>query len=338
VLVLSKTDLPFEALLEIACANEALHTLRLCDDERALLQVPQVDALLAAAQRLQTLQCGVEVEPQAMLPLLRKESPQYRSLRISFASVEQSRDNMLVQVDVLPLAAATAAHEGLQRLELTRIPLSVAQLTAIVDAALQRRLSNLLFYECSLGPEHLPQFTRLLASPCLRILDVDSDAQPLIVGAGVPAFCAALRASQLRDVALWGVRLFHSPSDGLAVLDALTGHRSIEDLALLDNEAPSPEAQLAIGQALGRLVAAESALTSLDVACCGLGDVGVGPLFAALAQNTTLKLESNGISRECARDVVLPAVRANTSLRKLEFGQRDIPELVEAEQLVRGRQ
>ena len=82
-------------------------------------------------------------------------------------------------------------------------------------------------------------------------------------------------------------------------------------------------------------------LTYLDLAFCHLGDAGVGPLFASLAQNTmlrTLTLFGNGISRECARDVIMPAVRANTSLRELKFGQQLIPELVEAEQLVRGRQ
>jgi Ran GTPase-activating protein (RanGAP) involved in mRNA processing and transport len=97
------------------------------------------------------------------------------------------------------------------------------------------------------------------------------------------------------------------------------------------------EAQLAVGEALGRLVAAESALTSLNLNTCRLGDAGVGPLFTALAHNTTLHtldLSYNSISRECAREMVLPAVRANTSLRELEFDQPDNPELVEAEQLV----
>jgi len=96
-----------------------------------------------------------------------------------------------------------------------------------------------------------------------------------------------------------------------------------------------------LGQALGRLVAAESALSSLNLAFCQLGDAGVGPLFTSIAQNTTLRtllLWDNLISRECARDVVLPAVRANTSLRNFWFMQPDIPELEEAEQLVRGRQ
>jgi hypothetical protein len=328
-------QVPFEALLGIARANAALHMLRLYLG--AFLNVTQIHSLLAAAPRLQTLQCGVTGEPQEMLPLLRKELPTYGALRLTVVNISESEENALVEVDVLPLAAAAAAHEGLQSLGFYFIPLSVAQLTAVVDAAVQRQMTSVEFFRCSLGPEHLPQLTRLLASPCLRILDVDSDAQPLIVGAGVPAFCAALRASNLRDVSLSGMRLFHSLPDGLAVLDALTGHRSIEKLDLFSNTSPSPEAEWAIGQALSRLLAAESALTSLGVGDCILGDAGFSPLFTALAQNMTLRsllLPGHAISRECARDVILPAVRANTSLRNLEFDEPDFPELVEAEQLV----
>jgi len=259
---------------------------------------------------------------------------------VTFAAVNQSEENALVEVDVLPLAAAMAAHEGLQGLQLAYIPLSVAQLTAFVDAAVQRETKALSFFHCSLDPEHLPQLTRLLASSYLRI-DFYSVNEPLFIGDGVPTFCAALRASNLHTLVHSGVRLFACLPDGLAVLDALTGHRSIEELRLLRCTSPSPAAQTAVGEALGRLVAAESVLTSLDLECCRLGDAGVGPLFAALAHNTMLQkleLAENAISRECARDVVLPTVRANTSLRKLEFAQPDIPELVEAEQLVRQRQ
>jgi hypothetical protein len=341
VLDVSETHLPFEALLEIARSNAALHTLRLYAHMDSRLQDTQVDSLLAAAPRLQTLQCDVKGEPEEMLPLLQKESPTYECLCVTIATVEQSEENELVEVDVLPLAAAAATHEGLQGLALYFIPLSVAQLTAIVDAVVQRQMHFVQLFRCSLGAEHLPQLARLVASPSLRILGVYSNDYPVIAGDGVPAFCAALRAFILRHLILCRVRLFDSLPDALAVLDALTGHRSIEELGLAVNRAPSPDAQLAVGEALGRLVAADSSLTSLDLDECNLGDVGVGPLFAALAQNTairTMLLTGTGISRECARDVVLPAVRANTSLRELEFGQPDIPELMEAEQLVRQRQ
>jgi hypothetical protein len=84
---------PSEALLEIAQDNAALHTLRLYADVHHLLQVPQVDALLAAAPRLVTLQCGVTGEPQELLlPLLRKEPPTYGCLRLTRAAIGQSRD------------------------------------------------------------------------------------------------------------------------------------------------------------------------------------------------------------------------------------------------------
>jgi hypothetical protein len=108
VLDVSETHLPFEALLEIARINVVLHTLRLCACGDSLLQASQVDALLAVAPRLQTLQCIVKGEPQEMLPLLRKER-QYESLIITRAVIMGSNENAPAEVDVLPLAAAAAA-------------------------------------------------------------------------------------------------------------------------------------------------------------------------------------------------------------------------------------
>lgn len=71
--------------------------------------------------------------------------------------------------------------------------------------------------------------------------------------------------------------------------------------------------------ALGALVAADSALEELSVNSY-LGDAGLGPLVAALRHNsrlTTLNLSRNYMSAEFGRDVLLPAVRDNRSLRVL---------------------
>ena len=55
-------------------------------------------------------------------------------------------------------------------------------------------------------------------------------------------------------------------------------------------------------------------------------------------QLRTLQCSRNNISPAVARDVVLPAVRANTSLRQLEIESKlRIVELVQAEALVRSR-
>ena len=130
-----------------------------------------------------------------------------------------------------------------------------------------------------------------------------------------------------------GLALWDSLPDGLAFMDALTGHRSLRFLYFDDNCA-AMEDRTAIGEALGMLVAAELFYPSLTE--CELGDEGLRPVFDALADRTglyMLRCAGNGVSRELARDVVLPAVRANTALCELEFKQPAIPELAEAKRL-----
>jgi hypothetical protein len=85
--------------------------------------------------------------------------------------------------------------------------------------------------------------------------------------------------------------------------------------------------QAAVGQLLGALVAADApALRELDVANGFLGETVLGPLCAALPHNThLLTLDCSGnetMDVAFARDVLLPAVRANTSLRTL-FARND---------------
>jgi hypothetical protein len=68
------------------------------------------------------------------------------------------------------------------------------------------------------------------------------------------------------------------------------------------------------------------ALTELDVAHNRLGDEGLRPLFEALPLNThlrTLDVSWNDMNAAFAHDVLLPAVRANTSLRTLH-AQSDV--------------
>jgi hypothetical protein len=68
-------------------------------------------------------------------------------------------------------------------------------------------------------------------------------------------------------------------------------------------------------------VAANSpALHTLFIRTSGLGDAGLRGLVEALPRNTHLReltLWGNGTSAAFARDVLLPALRANTSLRSL---------------------
>jgi hypothetical protein len=71
---------------------------------------------------------------------------------------------------------------------------------------------------------------------------------------------------------------------------------------------------------------------------CNLGDEGLGPLFDALPAHTRLRklfCDRNGMSEAFVRDRLLPAVRANRSLRELELqlpwdSAREAEALVEA--------
>jgi hypothetical protein len=235
-----------------------------------------------------------------------------------------------------------ALHGGICGLSFSCIHLTVQQLEAAVDVAIRLQLSELEFETCHLTPAHLPALTRLITGcPFLETCKVGNNGQPLVFGDGVPAFCAALRGSPLKHLKLGAMRLWESLPDGLAVLDALTGHGCLTQLDLSSSSAAANRS--AVGAALGRLVV-ESRLLSPHVSGYSLG-AGLRPLFEALPENRTLRslyCSYNSISRECARDVILPAVRANASLQTLHFRSPGLPDtpklLLEAEQLVAARQ
>jgi Ran GTPase-activating protein (RanGAP) involved in mRNA processing and transport len=241
--------------------------------------------------------------------------------------------------------AALSSHDTLKCLSLSYVVLDVAELDALVDVALSHRMSSLDLISCDLRPDSVSTLSRLLLSGSLTELKLSWNS---IFEDGVSAdFCAALRGAQLSFLDLCCSELFASTEGGLAVLEALTGHPILLELGL--NDRASPEAKLAFGEALGRLVSAESSLEALHVPHCGLGDDALRPLFAAVAQSTALRKLNcagyNKISPEFARYVVLPAVRRNTSLRELKFVYRvegisgigEIAELVEAEALIYAR-
>ena len=73
---------------------------------------------------------------------------------------------------------------------------------------------------------------------------------------------------------------------------------------------------LEVGSALGRLVGAESALTTLDISDCKLGDAGLSPLVDALLGNTRLRrLVCGDNDATLALEARLASIRASTSLR-----------------------
>jgi hypothetical protein len=134
--------------------------------------------------------------------------------------------------------------------------------------------------------------------------------------------------------------MWRDPAAGTELLGALTGHASLRLLALWANSVDQAD-QAAAGVSLGALIAANApALTQLNVPYCDLDDDGMRAMFEALPHNThlcTLTCYGNEMSEAFARDVMLPSVRANTSLRSLDVGLPESASAREAEALVAQR-
>lgn len=144
------------------------------------------------------------------------------------------------------------------------------------------------------------------------------------------AFTEALRASQLTTLILRLVNLFEPGCAGTDVVAACVGHPTLRELAFeaeMNVWADGSRAAMlsALGQACAALIVADSALESLSLSVSALDDGTMKPLFAAVADGRARLREldlshcTDDVSMECVADVILPAVRANTSLRKLQL-------------------
>jgi len=246
----------------------------------------------------------------------------------------------------MDLAAALPAHRGkIKGLVVCHTQLqNVALADALMGGIAEVRVSDVTFFSCSLSPASLPSLTRLLQAGCLEILNISNQFQAVFeAGLDLTAFCHALRSSRLQALELRLHALWRDLAAAGELLAALVNHQTLRELALgwnLDDDAD--DARRAAGEQLASLITHNSALQKLDLDGNRLGDAGLAPIFKALSHSSTLKellFYSETISREFARDVILSAVRANTSLRTLDFDRygMPLPELVEAQTIVAAR-
>jgi hypothetical protein len=316
---LSVENISTVPLRHVVAANAgALHVLRMdTGAARAIASNLAEDTLRAApALRLFSAGCVQCDDAETACRMLRNEAPfgplRMQALSAGFAEVDEA--------DVVALAADVPAHASLTELSLAYAPLDApAALDAVVDAALARRLRRVGLSYCSLSPASTPALARLLSSNALTALQCNGSLLLDVPAARLLA--AALRANAtLTSLMLRSMGLWREPGAGTDLLGALTGHTSLRTLSLSFN-AVNVDRQDEAGAVLGALFAANApALTQLDIDSCFLDDDGLRPLFAALRRNTHLRALDCAdieISVWFAADVLLPAVRANKSLRKL---------------------
>jgi hypothetical protein len=326
-------EIKHAALLAVVKANAgSLRELRICGPCAWLsrLGIGDVDRLIRAAPLLSVFDAtlssvGYNVD---VLAVLRNE-PHWGALRVHALLVNYNDSLPAARTaSVLELAAGIvgAAHASLSTLALLYAPLdSPATLDAVVDAVLARRIRKLQLTACELPHFAAPAFVRLLRGEVLTELDASPhEDQPVPDTPALALLCDALREnSTLTSLSLWGTtHVFNSPQAATALMSALTGHPCLRALLLgcgpLDGQAAA-----AAGAAFGALVAANApALRKLSLNGFYLDDASMRPLVLALPQNTHLRelsvrLQIGNMSEAFARDELLPAVRANTSLRSL---------------------
>jgi hypothetical protein len=343
------TDRPL--LASLRTNGDTLTELRICGgvDGRLALGVMNVQAALRSAPRLRLFEADVACTSGAeAAAMLRNDAPygplRLRQLSVNLAEAERST------AGVLALAAGLQQHAWLRKLVVANAPLGTpAALMALVEAALALRLDSLTLSYCGLSPASAPALACLLAGGALRTLALVNSLQQLLDAPAVATLGAALRANTtLTELTLRGCGLQHDPVATCALLAALAGHASLASLSLSGERLGVGVGEDdAMAAALGALLAANApALLLLDVSCCQLGDVRLGALVDALPSNChlrSLNLAQNGCSDAFARGRLLPAVRANASLRTLhatDWAAADavrIAALDEAQELVAAR-
>jgi hypothetical protein len=283
-----------------------------------------VERLLRAAPRLRLLVADVECNMDDAARMLRNEGL-FQPLRVRKLNVwPEEHDVAALQA----LAAALAVHAApVECIVFEKTALDAPDvLDALVDAAVVNGLSTCTFDFCCLSPASVPSLVRLLGSggalTSLNIIDSDPHFQGELLDTPAAVLLGgALRThSTFEELALITTDLWCDADAATILLTSLVAHPTLRKLDVSLNNAAEHGA--CAGTALFALVAANApALTELDVSYCHLGDEGLRPLFEALPRNRhlrTLTCHNNDMSEAFAHDVLLPAMRANTSLTTLE--------------------
>jgi uncharacterized membrane protein len=311
----------FCALAAALAGHPTLQSLRLAVPLRALRSVSTIDqqpvgvaaalALLFCAPALTALNVsGCRFSDVELVPFLAAltagAAPRLRALDLGGAQL-----SLLFARDVVMLAVLTAASYALEELRLLA-PFEPGHALSLSDEPLIGLERAVAAIAAARGERYVFRTQHLPLCVPYRG-DIEGEA-PLP---------QALRAPGLKRAILGGgFAAASSGGEAAAILRALVGHSTLEALTLEGKLSCAAEV---VGAALGDIIAADTQLESLRIVGCELGDIGMGPLVAALHRNTrlrTLECRFNEFSPAFAREKLLPAVTANTGLLELSAENR----------------
>ena len=353
-------DSEFDYICALLRASPALVEVHMCftdmDVLHAVTAYGDMAAVLAAGPQLRELRADVVCDTALAVQLLERRPPLervcLRSLTLPGVEYLRNRGHALPPgLMVLPPAFTAALADARLQPCLTRLLLvdinfdAPGAADALADAVVARpRLSCLILSNCALSPATAPALARVLRGGALTHVRFSGRSHTVFLdAAGALTLGEALRASStLTSLTLAELPPLTAPIV-TALLGALEGHRSLSKLRFCYATQP---AHAGIGAALAALVAADApALEELSVPWCGLGE-DMGLLCDALPYNHHLRelnIQFNRVPAGLMRDRLLPAVRANASLRTLGAAHRylvdeaDMAAAREAEALVAAR-
>jgi hypothetical protein len=285
-----------------------------------MLTVQDLEAVFAAAPRLQVLSTDVKGDCAALLPFLRNDPP-YGPLRIK--RLELLCGSAVPADILLTVAAAIAAHDSLKNLRV-RASSYIPGMNALMDAAGERRLRVLSLYDC-LDAGSVPALARVLQRGSLITLFVSCSYGFPHAEESMPARCAALRNS----LKLKYLRLRLNPLHGLSrriFTELLDAAAAMPALFVLNLNWSILQDTVGAGHALGALLRANlPSLRCLYVSSCHLGDEGMAAVLSGLEANAHLhKLKcrfGNNMSMAFERDRLAPAL-AVLKARVERYAQR----------------
>jgi hypothetical protein len=316
------------ALAAVAAANSgSLREVHILEDPRCLeAWMPEywlVD-MLRAAPSLPVVDTSAVCTSSQARRLLRNEPP-FGPLRVRNLLVWPAATD---ELNASELAADLGAHQSLTGLGMTlEYPGIVffleGALDTLVDAALALRLKSVTL-DCRFLQADAPALARLLRGSLTSLsLMIKGPFVPEVgqADAGALVLADALRANTTLTSLLLASPLHMQAEPTCTLLRALLGHPCLPLLVLRVSGI-----QPAICAALGELVAANAPAleeivflgTALDAATWW---ASLAPLCVALPYNTHLRRLriscAPAMGETFARTRLLPAVRANTSLREL---------------------
>jgi hypothetical protein len=303
-------------------------------------ELPVVEEMLRIAPAMQlhadVLECGHHVGQRLLLG-----RPPWDRLRVQQLNLHwKDTDNIAERDAVLVTGLPSLGHLeicGSDRENLGPwgdfVPFQQQEMDVIADAVLARGVTKLTLHACVPTPSAAPALARLLSSDTMTELTLDIrdtyyfdvSGVRMLTRASAELLASALRAnSTLQRLALRKMLLFDDTDAAVALLRGLVGHASLRRLDLSCNTTDHADAAT-IGAALGEIVGANApALHELSLDDCHLRARALGPLMAALVRNTNLRvlsLAEHDMSLVFVNQHVVPALRANTTLRDFNLGE-----------------